>query len=80
LYKDKSGEHLLASSAPEAKEVTLTVKRNNASLEQSSEPGLEEIKIDRDFDTWSTLHYNKAGDELSYSRGSLGDPFKCYTS
>ncbi|PLW48301.1 hypothetical protein PCANC_12870 [Puccinia coronata f. sp. avenae] len=80
LYKDKSGGHLLASSAPESKEVTLTVKRNNASLEQSSEPGLEEIKIDRDFDTWSTLHYNKAGDELSYSRGSLGDPFKCSTS
>ncbi|PLW55349.1 hypothetical protein PCANC_02286 [Puccinia coronata f. sp. avenae] len=80
LYKDKTGGTLLNSSASKSQEVALTDYRRNACLEQSSEPVLDEVKLERGFNTISTLNLSTAVEDSFHSRGSLGDSVKNFRS
>ncbi|PLW55351.1 hypothetical protein PCANC_02284 [Puccinia coronata f. sp. avenae] len=80
LYKDKTGGTLLNSSSSQSKDVALRVYQSNARLEQSSEPVLDEVEVERGFNTPSTLNFSKALEDSSHCRGSLEDSFKNFTS
>ncbi|PLW56001.1 hypothetical protein PCANC_03010 [Puccinia coronata f. sp. avenae] len=79
LYKEQSGETLLTCPASDSKEDALTVYRKNAPPAQSSQPALDEIKIERGLNVSSPLNFTKALEDVSSVRGSLGDSLRNFS-
>ncbi|PLW06429.1 hypothetical protein PCANC_23550 [Puccinia coronata f. sp. avenae] len=80
LYKDETGGNLLTSSISEPKEVALKVYKSHDPPQQSSEPILEQITIERDFQNGNPLNFSQALKVSPSAQGSLADSSRNFSS